>query len=119
MKKILILMLCVTTWGCARQATMQFSDLNHFVVNCNQAEQQMAFLQKQYANTSEFNRRQRAVISQAMREIRSYCMPKVNQDSGCLTVQEQLNASPAVSVVCRARGQKRAYINIWETEIDK
>lgn len=122
MKILTIMALCVSVYGCAsgRDTTMQFQDLNHFVVNCNQSQQQTVFLQQQYRNTSEFNRKQRAVISQALRQIRSYCaVQQHDKPSGCLTVSEQLSAEPAISVVCRAQGQHRPIINIWETEIDK
>ena len=101
-------------------STMQYQDLNSFVVDCKHQDQQMFFLKQQLQNTSKYDTSKRAVVKHAIREIKSYCQsPIPSEQSGCLTVQEQLNADPATSVICRVRGRASPVINVWQTEIDK
>jgi hypothetical protein len=119
MKIILPLLTCILTGCGARVATMQYQDLNHFVVDCQLADQQHRLLKMQYNNTNYFDTRQRAVISQAIREISVYCRSQPSRRADCLTVQEQFSDVPATSVVCRVPGRTQPVVNTWRTEIDK
>ena len=120
MKTLLILTSCLLV-GCGgpRVTTMPYQDLNHFVVDCQLADQQRKLLTMQYRNTNYFDNQQRAVISQTIREINIYCRAQPTQRADCLTVQEQFSDVPAVSVVCRVPGRPQPVVNTWRTEVDK
>lgn len=119
MKLSLLLLTCILTGCGARVATMPYQDLNHFVIDCQLADQQRQLLQMQYRNTNYFDTRQRAVISQAIREINIYCRPQPSRRADCLTVQEQFGEVPATSVVCHVPGRPQPVVNTWRTEIDR
>lgn len=99
--------------------TMNYADLNRFVVDCTQQTQQRKFLSHQMAKTGPYNYSQRAVLFQAMRELDTRCMAPSNQRSDCVTVQEDFGPVPATGVVCRVPGRPDPVINVWQTEIDR
>lgn len=115
---VMVTSMMVSACSLGAEHTMNYSDLNRFVVDCTQQTQQRKFLSHQLAKTSPYDYPQRAVIFQAMRELDTRCLSPSNQRSDCVTVQEDFGPIPATSMVCRLPGRPDPVINIWQTEID-
>lgn len=119
MKKIIVTLTCVMLTACASYRTeiMVYNDLNHYVPNCNQPEQQLVFLNQQLRNAQD--QQTRAVAQSLIKYIKDWC-PKSElvRDQGCVAVREETKSGYSQSMVCRLGPHKRTVINRWETDID-
>jgi hypothetical protein len=115
---IALVAIALTACGTPRSQTMAYNDLNYYVANCNQPEQQLAFLGEQLRNAPD--QHSAAAIKVSMRYIRDWCptsQRKVAQ--GCVTARETFTPGSSTAVVCRFGPEQRPLVNRWEADIDR
>jgi hypothetical protein len=109
--------IALTACGTPRTQTMSYNDLNYYVANCNQPEQQLMFLREQLRNAPD--QHSAAVIRVSMRYIQDWCPTSQRRVSqGCVNVREQFTPGGSTAVVCRFGPEQRPLVNRWEAEID-
>jgi hypothetical protein len=116
--KLFVLLIPVFLFACGNTKTenMAYYDINRFKVDCGHPAEQMTFLKAQLRNANDGP--SRAVISQAIREIKDWCPPPGQRPQGCITARETFTSGTGYATVCHMDQREGPVINRWEAEVD-
>lgn len=117
-------------------------DLNHYRIDCNRKEEQLAFLQRQFPSEGDrwanafmvtsvvgtaasiyngsyeeeratYDRRQQAVARYLIYQIRNNCRNDIQRPQGCVHVNEQLPGGSSQGAVCYQNRQTTPVVKRW------
>ena len=114
---ILATSLTLVACGSTRHEIMVYNDLNHYIPNCNQPVQQMAFLKQQLRNAQD--QQTKAVVMVSINYINRWCPEsQLVREQGCIYARESFDRGSSNATVCRSAASRNPVVNRWETEVD-
>lgn len=145
MKLLFIFLLAMLVSACTTPSKMNVVDLNYYQIDCNQQEEQLAFLQRQMPTRNEryinalrmtsmtgsilsvsdgtymeeratFDRRQEAIARLIIYQIHSQCPPPKPKPQGCVHINENLPAGSSSGARCYQSGSTTPAVNRWQVD---
>lgn len=145
--KTLVVLGVIVLAGCSTTSRMDIADLNHFQIDCNRREEQIAFLQQHMSTRTErltnglmmsssagvittigegtyrehralYDRRYDAVARLTIYQIQAYCPPPQPKPQGCTTINEGMPSGFSQGKVCYQAGKTSPVIKRWEPLVD-
>jgi len=146
--KFALFLSAIALAGCSTASRMNIVDLNHYVIDCNKRDEQLAFLQRQmptrnerYSNAMQmtspvgtissiangtyaedratFDRKQEATARVIIYQIEAYCPTPKPKPQGCTTVLEQMPSGASQGTRCYRGTNPKPVINKWEALVDR
>ena len=143
MKLLAALLLVIVTTGCTTPSRMDVHDLNHYKIDCDRQDEQLAFLVSQLPTTTDkhitafrltspfgtiasmvdgtyyeeravYDQRQLAIIRLTIYQIQTYCPKPVAKPQGCVHLNESFPAGTSQGARCYQNGRVTPVVNRWE-----
>lgn len=141
--KLILLLLSAFLAGCATPSRMDVVDLNHFRIDCDRQEEQLAFLRSQIPTREDrmnsalritsitgsvaamvdgtyheeravVDRKQESIARLTIYQIQTYCPKPVAKPQGCVHVNESFPAGTSQGARCYQQSNPGPVVNRWE-----
>lgn len=142
MKLALLLLLAILA-GCTTPSRMDVADLNHYRIDCDRREEQLAFLHSQIPTREErmnstlritsitgtiasmvdgtyqeeravIDRKQESIARLTIYQIETYCPKPVAKPQGCTHINESFPAGTSQGARCYQKSNPKPVVNRWE-----
>lgn len=143
MKLAAVILSLAVVSGCTTTSKMNIVDLNYFKIDCNNQEEQLAFLRKQAPSQQDrmanalritsttgtlmslsdrtydeeratFDGRQEAVAKLLVYQIQNHCPRPQAKTQGCVHINETFPSGSSQGARCYQAANPRPVVNRWE-----